>query len=152
MKNKMTIELEILKKYAESFGFKVNLNSKSSEMLTKRGTLNTPNKINITNTNSTHQCYLLLHELGHWELMKDWDVYKQKYQFIVTGDKFACEKIYKYRRRIAYKVDIMREEFGAWEEGKKLATKLNINIDELDYDRYSISYLFSYIKYLGNKK
>ena len=46
----------------------------------------------------------------------------------------------------------MREEFGAWEAGKKLATKLNINIDELDYDRYSISYLFSYIKYLGNKK
>ena len=82
MNNKMIIELEILKKYAESFGFIVNLNSKSSEMLTKRGTLNTPNKINITNTNSTHQCYLLLHELGHWELMKDWDVYKQKYQLI----------------------------------------------------------------------
>lgn len=148
----MIIELEILKKYAESFGFKVNLNSKSSEMLTKRGTLNTPYKINIINTNSTHQCYLLLHELGHWELMKDWNLYKQNYQFTAIGEEFACEKIYKYRRRIAYKVDIMREEFSAWEEGKKLATKLNINIDELDYDRYSISPLFSYIKYLGNKK
>lgn len=148
----MINELEILKKHAESFGFKVNLNSKSSEMLTKRGTLNTPNKINIINTNSTHQCYLLLHELGHWELMKDWDVYKQKYKFTAIGEEFALEKIYKYRRRIAYKVDIMREEFDAWEAGGNLVTKLGLNIDLSEYNKYSISYLFSYIKHLGKKK
>ena len=148
----MTIELEILKKYAESFGFKVNLNSKSSEMIIRRGTLNVPSKIKIINTNSTHQCYLLLHELGHWELMKDWTLYKQRYHFTSIGEEFALDKIYKYRRRIAYKVDIMREEFDAWETGKNLAVKLNLNIDTEDYDRYSISYLFSYIKHLGKKK
>jgi hypothetical protein len=148
----MTIELEILKKYAESFGFKVNLNSKSSEMIIRRGTLNVPSKIKIINTNSTHQCYLLLHELGHWELMKDWTLYKQRYHFTSIGEEFALDKIYKYRRRIAYKVDIMREEFDAWETGKNLAAKLNLNIDTEDYDRYSISYLFSYIKHLGKKK
>lgn len=148
----MTIELEILKKYAESFGFKVNLNSKSSEMVIRRGTLNVPSKIKIINTNSTHQCYLLLHELGHWELMKDWTLYKQRYHFTSIGEEFALDKIYKYRRRIAYKVDIMREEFDAWETGKNLAAKLNLNIDTEDYDRYSISYLFSYIKHLGKKK
>ena len=145
----MIIELEILKKYAESFGFKLNLNSKSSEITFKRGTLNTPNKINIINTNSIHQYYLLLHELGHWELMKDWGLYKQKYYFSSMGEEFALDKIYKYRRRVAYKVDIMREEFDAWEAGKDLAARLNLFLDIVDYNQYSVSYLFSYIKYLG---
>jgi hypothetical protein len=145
----MTIELEILKKYAESFGFKVNLNSKSSEMIIRRGTLNVPSKIKIINTNSTHQCYLMLHELGHWELMRDWDLYKQKYHFTSIGEEYALNKIYKYRRRLAYKVDVMREEFDAWEAGRNLAIKLNLYLDINDYNKYSIKFLYLYIKHLG---
>jgi hypothetical protein len=145
----MTIELGILKKYAESFGFKVNLNSKSSEMIIRRGTLNVPSKIKIINTNSTHQCYLMLHELGHWELMRDWDLYKQKYHFTSIGEEYALNKIYKYRRRLAYKVDVMREEFDAWEAGRNLAIKLNLYLDINDYNKYSIKFLYLYIKHLG---
>jgi hypothetical protein len=91
----------------------------------------------------------MLHELGHWELMRDWDLYKQKYHFTSIGEEYALNKIYKYRRRLAYKVDVMREEFDAWEAGRNLAIKLNLYLDINDYNKYSIKFLYLYIKHLG---
>ena len=140
-----------LKEYAEDLGFKVNLNAKSSSLLTKKGTLNTPYKLNIVNQNPTQQYYHLLHELGHWELLKDWKVYKEKYPFIALGEEFALKNIYKYRKRVAYKVDIMKEEIDAWEEGKNLALKMGFDLDIYHYKKYSTSFLFMYIKHLGKR-
>ena len=43
----------------------------------------------------------------------------------------------------------MREEFDAWEAGRNLAIKLNLYLDINDYNKYSIKFLYLYIKHLG---
>ena len=58
----------------------------------------------------------------------------------------------KYKRRVTYSVSCMEEEFKAWDEGLKLAEKLDIKINIKKWNEFKSKCLIGYIRYYGTKK
>ena len=109
-----------------------------SEINWERDSLNKPKHIKIEGKYSKEiKVYLLLHELGHHQLRKDWDKFKR-----VLPDLAYAEDIHlrmndiKYKRRVSYTVSCMEEEFKAWEEGLKLGDKFGIRINKEKWDKF----------------
>lgn len=97
---------------------------------------------------STHmapedQLHVLLHELGHF-LIED------------EGPEYIASKFPNGYRKISddvpgrgqlHKVDVVAEEFAAWEKGFALAKDLGIEVDRLAFDEVRAKYLVSYFKW-----
>lgn len=92
--------------------------------------------------------YLLLHELGHHQLRKNWDRFKKILPIIA----YAEENRGKYKRRVTYAVSCMEEEFKAWEEGYKLGEKLGVKINLQKWNAYKSKCLISYMRHYASKK
>lgn len=116
--------------------------------------LNVPKEIKIEKGYSYEfKTYLMLHELGHHQLRKDWS----KFNMVLPMAAFAEVKHYKkhdgkYLRRVSYMVSSMEEEFKAWEEGYKLGIKLGLKIDMKKWDAFKTKCLMSYMRYYGFTK
>ena len=78
-----------------------------------------------------HQIYTILHECGHLILLSS-ESYNSTY-------KIQSEAIEDGRVRgsLSWRINLLKEEFHAWDEGKKLAKQLGIFVDEKKYDKYS---------------
>jgi len=77
------------------------------------------------------QLYSLLHEAGH--------AYLRDSKYFVQRK----EGLKRYRR--SYRVDVLREEIMAWENGYNLAADLGIPIDTKEWNKFRTSSLFKYI-------
>ena len=116
----------------------------------ERSTLNSPKKIKIEGKyNNEIKTYIFLHELGHHQLRKDWDKFKKKLP--VAGH--AEERHYdgRYKRRVAYTVSCMEEEFKAWEEGLKLGIRMGIKVKMENWNGLKSKCLMSYMRYYSKK-
>ena len=97
--------------------------------------------------------YLMLHELGHHELRKDWDKFKKKFPAMAHAEHIHLKtKATKYKRRDTYVVSSLEEEFKAWDEGKKLGDKFGIKINMQKWIAFKSKCLKNYINYFANLK
>jgi len=95
-----------------------------------------------------HQTYLMLHELGHHELRKDWEAFKAEFPITAKAEEFKSRGYErKFRRRKSYFVASFEEEYRAWDEGKKLAEEFEIPIHFERWNRLRTDCLFNYMKY-----
>jgi len=138
-------------KYAEKQGFDVYLGTESTVMFKRTYPTNKPSAIEIRKQkNKTYELYDLLHELGHYLIRKDWRAYKEAYPHTTQAEFQHYRKgIYKYKRRIGYHIETVKEEYAAWDEGLKLARKKRIPIDVEDYRNYSNRMLATYVRFYG---
>jgi hypothetical protein len=61
-------------------------------------------------------------------------------------------KVNNYSRTQSYCIDVIEEEFKAWEYGLKLAKKLDIKINMTRWVKFKGECLMSYIKHYGKPK
>jgi hypothetical protein len=117
-------------------------------------TLNKPFSIRIEGKYPIEiKFYILLHELGHHILRKDWDeftrvlpisAYAEHVHFFLNDSK--------YKRRIQYNVSCMEEEFKAWAEGYKLGVALGLRINDKKWHDLKSKCLIAYMRYYSTKK
>jgi hypothetical protein len=90
--------------------------------------------------------YTMLHELGHLKLHKRRNYAQKNWKSIESFNQDSPDLILASQ--------IIREEVEAWEEGYRISTMLDIDIDRIDYDKYSAPFLMEYMKHLseGYKK
>ncbi len=143
--------IEKLIKYASKEGFAVRFNAPISKVTWDVGYK--PDTIYVrSHRDSSKEVYDFLHELGHYIINKDRRAFAARYPASAYAEEMYTEQgITKYKRRNAYKVDCIREEYDAWESGLDLARKLRLDIDEEDYRNYGAKNVYSYVKYYGKK-
>jgi hypothetical protein len=148
----MENNIQKLTRYAEKQGFEVYMGTTSVVKFQRDvWPANKPNTIEIRkHSNKTYEVYDLLHELGHYKIRKNWMSYEKAYPLTVHAEqKHFMNGIYKYKRRIGYKIESLKEECAAWDKGLKLAHKQGIAVNEEDYRRYANSMLADYVRYYG---
>ena len=77
-----------------------------------------------------------MHEAGH----------------VVIREREEYETLYPYGQKdksktISRKVDVLREEVAAWDEGERIAQRLGINLDHRLYHNFYKKHLFEYVKW-----
>ena len=100
--------------------------------------------VNCIGINTTRrkeiQLFCLLHEAGHLILEKNED-FKDNYP-----------AVHKDGRTKLSRIDIIREEIDAWAEGRELARRLSIEIDDHRWSRYWKHQVYKYVKWAVDKE
>ena len=146
--------LVCLKDYAENGGLEVIFAySGTSHINWTPATLNDLKKVYIEKHTPESQTYLFLHELGHYELRKNWKKFKKRLPVIAYAEEMnVTQKVTKFMRRKDYIVSSLEEEFMAWEEGLKLAGKLGIIVNPKRWISIKSDCLKGYISYYATLK
>lgn len=148
MKHSYKSSLKILTDFATAEGYSVSLDFKGiSDISWNSRTVNTPKNIRIEGRYTLElKTYLMLHELGHHMLRRDWNKFGKTIPIVQQAESKAYDKD---RRTLAYKVGCLEEEFKAWEAGLKLGIQLGIPIDLIVWNRFKTKCLMLYIKYFA---
>jgi hypothetical protein len=120
----------------------------------ERKSLNYPKVIKIEGKYTKEiQVYLMLHELGHYLIRKDWEKFGKvlPISYQAENTKFF-ENDNRLLRRTSYIVSSLEEEYLAWDEGKKLGKRMGIRINEERWNEFRSGCLMSYIRYYGKKR
>lgn len=148
--------LSILTDWCISEGFKdIDLKySGTSQVDWVINTINEPNSIKIyIKYNDEIKTYVLLHELGHHQLRKNWNNFNRVLPVSANAElNYYKNNKNKYLRRLNYTVSCMEEEFKAWDEGFKLGKKLLIKIDLDNWIKIKTTCLISYMRFYTAKK
>lgn len=156
MERKIYIDaFEKLTKWALKEGFKsVTIGYDNVSHATwKDKTLNTPSNIKIEQGyDSEHRVYLLLHELGHHQLRKDWDWFTENFPILAEAEVHHLKKKENHlKRRKVYHMYSMEEEFRAWDEGLHLAYAMDIPVDLAKWNALKTTCLLLYFKFYKDK-
>jgi hypothetical protein len=151
-----TKALDKLIEWAHGEGFnKITLNHDDISYIDwEKKSLNFPKLIKIEGKYTKEiQVYLMLHELGHHQLRKDWDNFGVilPISYHAENSKFF-DKDKKLMRRNAYIVSSLEEEYLAWGEGKKLGLSMEIVINDDKWYEFRAKCLMAYIRHYANKK
>lgn len=93
------------------------------------------------------QLHDLLHECGHLILHLNHKRYRERFPFSdMTEDLKNLRHRRSRRKSKRYKVDEIAEEIEAWEQGKKLAKRLNIQLNKEKYHKHMTEGVWSYIE------
>lgn len=86
-----------------------------------------------------NQLYTLLHEAGHFlqEKSKNFSSMNLLYQ--------SADELYTNYQKFR----LLEQEMDAWDRGAKLATKLGIKLDVLDYRKNAAYFIMCYVKLLN---
>ena len=144
-----------LTEYAVNEGYMIKFNHIGTSMIKwYNRTLNEPKAIYIQSDYTLEfKTYLLLHELGHHELRKDWIRFEKRLPLSAYAEHVKLTKKDKrYMRRDSYIVSSLEEEFLAWDEGLKLAKILGIKVNLEKWMDFRSRCLKSYIGYYANIK
>jgi hypothetical protein len=148
--------LDRLTDYAISEGYaKIAFDHEGVSMIEwHRNTLNEPKSIHIEGKHTLEiKTYLMLHELGHHELRKDWTKFESRFPMAAYAEYVnLTSKDKRYKRRNTYLVASLEEEFLAWDEGLKLAKLLKIKVNIDRWFEFKSKCLKSYINYYANLK
>lgn len=132
----MKRKIRILQEYIESLGYAITQEKMDP-------TIQLDEKyINVWWNNSERATlYYLLHEAGH----------AQQYKNPITLKRFHYAVENKKTNTNIFKVHIIHQEIDAWQKGIKIAKKLNLKINVLDYEKFAAEKLMTYINYYTNK-
>ena len=141
--------MSLLVEYAKNQGFEsINLNFDGISTIFWYS-VNIPNIIRIEGKHSIEtKVYLLLHELGHHELRKDWVGFEKENPIIAEAE---MEVGFKLRRRIGYYVSCLEEEYKAWSRGYELGKSLGININDKKWFELKNKCIMGYIRFFGKR-
>ena len=89
-----------------------------------------------TKQNKRLQLYSLLHEAGH-AVLRQSEGYEQRFPY---GPK-------PKNRSISRRVDVLREEVLAWDEGAKMAEMLGVELDQKLWHGFLKKHLFDYVRW-----
>jgi hypothetical protein len=145
--------LEKLRQYAESEGFiDISFEDDYSFISWDRNNLYNPSILHIQAKETIeNQVYLMLHELGHHELRKNWDNFEKRFPVIAYAEEIKLIKNNKkYMRRNSYIVSSLEEEFMAWSEGLKLSISMDIKVNMKKWIEIKSRCLKRYINYYAN--
>lgn len=120
----------------------------------ERKSLNFPKLIKIEGKYPKEiQVYLMLHELGHHQLRKDWEKFAEvlPISYHAENSKFF-DNDKRFMRRNTYIVSSLEEEYKAWDEGKNLGLSMGIEIDDEKWYDFRAKCLIAYIRHYANKK
>jgi len=92
-----------------------------------------------TRQNLRYQLHSLLHEAGHVMLRKNKNHFQKKFPGISRKSN-----------SISYRLDRLKEEITAWERGKSIAKRLDIDIDEKWWNRHSNKCIHDYVKWAAD--
>jgi hypothetical protein len=124
-----------------------------SEIYWVKTSLNTPKSIHIRGCKGYEtKVYILLHELGHHELRKDWVRFTEILPIIANAEEKQLLGQRKFVRRKEYHIACLEEEYLAWFEGLGLAQRMGIPIQMNVWNRLKNWGLQSYINYYGVRK
>lgn len=114
----------------------------------------TPTRIKIQGCyNYEHQVYLFLHELGHHELRKDPELFKERFPIIYKAEDHTSRTYTRnFRRRKSYFVESFKEEYTAWDEGLILAEYFEIPINHERWSKLKTECLLSYMRHYSHLK
>jgi hypothetical protein len=126
-----TQELNKLKSYANSLGFKIVIGFEDLCNFTKRTISINRNRI------VRNQVYVLAHEIGHIRVR---DQYSEEEEFLLAFPGYACAKHTKGNR-----VSKVEEEVFAWGEARNIIYELKIPMDEVAFSRVKQMCLSTYI-------
>ena len=87
------------------------------------------------------QLYTMLHEAGH-AIIRSGDNYNSRFPY---GNRFD-------NKSIARRVDVIREEVMAWDEGEKLAFSLGIKLDFKLWHNFIKKNIFDYVRWAYDPK
>jgi hypothetical protein len=151
-----TLALKKLSNWAYEEGYeKISFNHTNISYINwEKESLNYPKEIKIEGKYSIEfKVYLMLHELGHHQLRKDWERFKVELpiSYEAENSKFFDGSNKLMRRRMDI-VSSLEEEFKAWEEGFLLATEFDIKINLEKWNLFKSKCLMSYIRYYAKKK
>lgn len=151
MRYSYTQALVQLKLFAELQGFEVDLkHSGVSQVSWKSRTVNTPYMLLIEGSQPVElRVYVMLHELGHHELRKDWVRFGVLLPVSHEAERLPRSKL---RRRQSYFVAGLEEEYMAWDEGLLLAERFGIRVNRQKWDEFRSRCLMSYIKFYSTLK
>ena len=100
--------------------------------------------ININNRCSRQkQLFSLLHECGHFLGLRNSNHYEENYPFLSNLEKLNKN----VERQKIYKIETILEEAEAWEQGKRLASRLGIPLDEKLFYKHRADCLMTYVKW-----
>jgi Zn-dependent peptidase ImmA (M78 family) len=91
--------------------------------------------------NFTNQLYTLLHEAGHFLQSRSRNFMSMN---LVYSDDALHTNYKKFR--------LLEQEIDAWDRGLKLAKKLAIKIDIIDYRKNAAYFIMQYVKAISNEK
>lgn len=95
--------------------------------------------ITISNKQSyKSKLYTLLHEAGHYLLR-------------TKDDRFDSNML-SGRKTKKQRMNILHEEFLAWDEGLRLSEELNLVIDQAHWDSFAKKQLFDYVQWTSDPK
>jgi hypothetical protein len=101
------------------------------------------NRIEISAKGSIEsQLYILLHECGHYMIEQSATT---RQQFFPNGYLRIQEEV--KGRNLIHKVDVIAEEFEAWNRGLKLAHRLKIYLDREQFDKVKARSLQTYFRW-----
>ena len=83
----------------------------------------------------------LLHEAGHVIIRNKDNFWPERFPDMLV-DK------YHLRRNINHRIDILREEVLAWDEGENLIEMLSLDVDRKAWKRHRANAIKSYIKWV----
>lgn len=157
MRYSYTKALETVKKWALKEGYEaITFNHHESyiDWYRENRQSNIPKVIKIEGKYPIEsKVYLLLHELGHHQLRKDWAKFKKTLPIVAFAEHIHIfRNVGKYKRRITYSISCVEEEFKAWEEGYKLAQKLGVKINLKKWNDLKSKCLMTYVRHYGSKK
>lgn len=117
-------------------------------------TLNQPIGIYIEGKHTWEiKTYLMLHELGHHELRKNWRRFEKRFPVTAKAEKVYYETGDKrLKRRRDYIVSCLEEEYAAWDEGLKLGKRFEIKINMEKWIAFKSKCLKAYINYYATLK
>lgn len=151
-----TKALDRLTKWAYEEGYeRISFNHTNISYIDwERKSLNHPKEIKIEGKYSIElKVYLMLHELGHHQLRKDWELFGVYLPVSYKAENLLFfEKDKRLVRRTDYIVSSLEEEFKAWDEGLRLADEFGIQINLDKWNRFRSKCLMSYIRYYAKKK
>jgi len=84
--------------------------------------------------------YALLHECGHVLIGR-----KKPHERFGMG--YSADTESAGRKSATHKLDIIDEEFEAWHRGRKLAKRLGVKINKVDYDRLKAKCMKNYLRW-----
>ena len=100
--------------------------------------------VNCIGINTTHrkeiQLFCLLHEAGHLILRR-----RENFSEIYPD-------VNKDGRTQLSRIDTIKEEIDAWYEGRELARKLGININDRKWNRYWKHQVYRYVRWAVDKE
>lgn len=92
--------------------------------------------------NYVNQLYTLLHEAGHFLQSRSRTFTAMN---LVYGDADLMQTNYQ-------KFRLLEQEMDAWDRGLKLAKRLDIKLDVIDYRKNAAYFIMQYVKAIANDK